>query len=345
MPVFTGDASANNLKGSFEDDTISGLGGNDTLLGGSGNDVIDGGADDDVLKMNSGDDTFTGGTGSDSFKLSKVADTNAVITDFSSEDVLDLTSTSFVNASSIGFSVAVVGADTVITAGTSTITLQNYVSSDFLTDNIAFGRQNGSLGADNFTGTSVSENYKGGAGNDTLDGLDGNDTLLGSSGDDEINGGTGDDVLAGGRDNDALFGGAGEDDLIGWTGNDTLMAGKGNDTLDGGDGADVLNGGKGNDLLNGGAGNDTLIGLDGDDTLTGGADADLFVFKRAGATQTITDFEDGTDTIKLSLAGVTGIGDVTQVDSGADLLVTVGGTSITLEGHAGTVLTADDFLF
>ena len=68
---------------------------------------------------------------------------------------------------------------------------------------------------------------------------------------------------------------------------------------------DLLIGGSGNDRLSGGAGNDWILGFGGKDILTGGAGADLFEF-RAGdsgvggnARDVITDFEHGSDKIKL----------------------------------------------
>ena len=128
----------------------------------------------------------------------------------------------------------------------------------------------------------------------------------------------------------------------GW---DKLRGGAGDDTLFGSEGDDFLNGGQGNDVLNGGSGNDILIGLNGDNTLTGGSDADIFLFKRAGSNDTVTDFEDGVDMLYVNLSGISDIGDVVQTDSGADLLLTMGATTVTLEGLAGTVLTADDFVF
>ncbi len=70
-----------------------------------------------------------------------------------------------------------------------------------------------------------------------------------------------------------------------------------------------------------------------------------FLFKRAGSNDTVTDFEDGVDMLYVNLSGISDIGDVVQTDSGADLLLTMGATTVTLEGLAGTVLTADDFVF
>ncbi|WP_377278828.1 DUF5801 repeats-in-toxin domain-containing protein [Rhizobium sp. R86522] len=67
-------AQADDIRGGFDNDTISGLGGDDTLYGnegddkiwgGDGNDVIDGGAGNDTLYGNAGNDRIVGGDGDD----------------------------------------------------------------------------------------------------------------------------------------------------------------------------------------------------------------------------------------------------------------------------------------
>lgn len=100
--------------------------------------------------------------------------------------------------------------------------------------------------------------------------------------DDVINGRGGDDVLSGLSGNDLLRGGSGNDCLFGGIGDDRLFGGSGHDTLFGGDGDDFLNGGTGNDRLGGGRGRD------------------LFVIAENSGTDTIVDFEVGTDRIALS---------------------------------------------
>ncbi|PRY75987.1 putative secreted protein (type I secretion substrate) [Yoonia maritima] len=69
----------------------------------------------------------------------------------------------------------------------------------------------------------------------------------------------------------------------------------------GSDGGDILQGQLGNDVIFGGAGDDILRDGRGSDTLTGGAGADVFILSADGATDTITDFSLGEDTIDLSL--------------------------------------------
>ncbi|WP_106746106.1 calcium-binding protein [Yoonia maritima] len=73
------------------------------------------------------------------------------------------------------------------------------------------------------------------------------------------------------------------------------------DVLIGSDGGDILQGELGGDVLRGGAGDDILRDGGGSDVLTGGAGADVFILSADGATDTITDFSLGEDSIDLSL--------------------------------------------
>ncbi|MGK7905468.1 MAG: Ig-like domain-containing protein [Hormoscilla sp.] len=68
-------------------------------------------------------------------------------------------------------------------------------------------------------------------------------------------------------------------------------------TPDGTPGNDNLIGTVGDDLLSGGSGNDTLRGGLGNDTLNGGAGSDIFVISNISGTDTIADFQVGSDRI------------------------------------------------
>ncbi len=89
------------------------------------------------------------------------------------------------------------------------------------------------------------------------------------------------DYLQGGTGNDSLNGGNGNDWIRGYGGNDSLLGGSDNDILYGDEGEDILNGGKGHDMLYGNSGSDT------------------FVLARGMGGDTIQDFSDGTDFIRL----------------------------------------------
>jgi Ca2+-binding RTX toxin-like protein len=190
-------------------------------------------------------------------------------------------------------------------------------------------------GADIINGNGGNDTLSGRAGDDRLKGGKGNDTIEGGKGDDTLNGGTGVDTasyetatsgvavslalgtsqntLGAGLDTLAKFenllGSAFADNLNGddtanqlegGTGSDTLSGNKGNDKLYGDNGRDTVKGGKGKDKLFGGKGDDELYGGKGNDTLAGNAGKDVFVFKKKGGSDTITDFQNGKDKIDLS---------------------------------------------
>ena len=92
--------------------------------------------------------------------------------------------------------------------------------------------------------------------------------------------------------------GLGGDDIIDLTSPDYSLAGQ-VITINGGLGNDVIWGSDATETLIGGDGNDILFGGSGNDTLTGGAGADTFEFTRTAGSDTITDFQSGTDNIKL----------------------------------------------
>ena len=124
----------------------------------------------------------------------------------------------------------------------------------------------------------------------------------------------GDDTLSGSGGFDSIFGGRGEDELLGLEGNDTL------------------NGGRGEDTLNGGLGNDVL---------TGGRGEDIFVLATGYGADTITDFNDGNNSIGLSegltFADLSFAGSSILVDDTKEILATVTGVDT-------TNLTASDFV-
>ncbi|MBC6476839.1 MAG: hypothetical protein GDA56_02605 [Hormoscilla sp. GM7CHS1pb] len=127
------------------------------------------------------------------------------------------------------------------------------------------------------------DHLRGTADGEYLDGLAGNDKIEAFEGDDTLVGGPGNDRLHGGRGNDSLVGGEGDDRLIGGIG----------------DGKDTLIGGNGDDRLNGGNGNDTLDGGKGNDDLRGGKGADTFILRPGDGEDTIRDFENGIDSIRV----------------------------------------------
>lgn len=138
----------------------------------------------------------------------------------------------------------------------------------------------------------------------------------------------GHDTLAGGRLDDTLVGNAGDDQLTGNEGNDRLSGGEGWDRLDGGEGNDHLDGGDGNDLLQDEAGNNVLIGGDGNDSIStgdkgynevSGGNGDDRLYASAGG---LFDGGNGNDEIQLTSGFSSTVPETAQVrgGSGNDLI-------------------------
>lgn len=108
-----GDAGGDVVFGNLGDDTVHGGNGADTVRGGQGNDTLSGGEGNDYVSGDRGADTMTGGAGADLFHTSSDAGIDSVF-DFNLAEgdrvLLDPGTT---------FTVAQVGADVVITLGSS----------------------------------------------------------------------------------------------------------------------------------------------------------------------------------------------------------------------------------
>jgi glucose/arabinose dehydrogenase len=153
------------------------------------------------------------------------------------------------------------------------------------------------------------------------------------------------DTIGGGAGDDRLFGGAGRDTIFGGAGRDTIDGGEGRDVIAGGGLGDVLRGGWAADRISGAGGFDYLDGGAGRDVLSGGAGADTFFFGPGSTADTVTDFEDNIDLIRLgegfrftSAAQALGFADAV----GDDVVFTfAGGQSLTLLGTNVAALTND----
>lgn len=90
----TGDAGNDVVYGGTGADVVDGGTGNDRLFGEDGNDRIIGGAGTDTIVGGAGRDTMTGGAAGDTFDINAAAESTPalkdVITDFASDDILDL---------------------------------------------------------------------------------------------------------------------------------------------------------------------------------------------------------------------------------------------------------------
>ena len=123
-----------------------------------------------------------------------------------------------------------------------------------------------------------------------------------------------------------------DDLLIGSDAANKIQGRGGDDEIRGRDGNDHLFGEAGDDTLIGGKGGDRLSGGEGDDRLTGNSGRDQFLFNAAEneGTDTITDFQDGRDRIRiegaefgdlrLSTLSAPGEDDMAIICSGSDVI-------------------------
>ncbi|MEM6253561.1 MAG: glycerophosphodiester phosphodiesterase family protein [Cyanobacteria bacterium P01_D01_bin.156] len=176
-------------------------------------------------------------------------------------------------------------------------------------------------------------------GENVLVGTVSNNTIAGGLSGDIISGGDGDDVLRGDLNSRDPQGNAGGDDLIfGGAGNDRIGGKGGNDELFGDAGDDLLWGDAGDDILRGDLGNDTLTG----DNFSGGSGSDTFILATGEGTDTITDFELGTDFIGLA-DGLT-FEQLSLGQNGDSAVITVGDEDLAfLNGVTASALTETSF--
>ncbi|MEL6766399.1 MAG: hypothetical protein AAFP17_04410 [Pseudomonadota bacterium] len=149
-----------------------------------------------------------------------------------------------------------------------------------------------------------------------------------------------DDSLFGGFGRDFIFGRGGNDDIGGGAGRDLLFGGSGNDTVDGGRGRDFIDGGEGQDELTGGKGRDTFFFGDNrlpEEANTEGRDI-------VGGEDTITDFQQGRDTMLLDTDAFTVDGPFQFQNALAEDLVDDGSNLIVLQNSDNDGNPATPFL-
>lgn len=331
--------SIENVNGSQQDDTLIGSDANNFFTGNLGNDTIEGRGGADTMDGSNGINTLSY---EHSAGVTMSLDGTLTATGDAAGDVIQ----NFANLTG-----SATGNDTLRGDGN---------------DNVIRG-----LGGD--------DTLSGGAGADTLDGGDGFDTadyhndaaisidlatsIFGGAatgdsfiGIEQFIGGLGDNVMKGnGAGNDfvvfsgtnLLLGRGGNDSLTGGSGIDTVKGGGGNDLISGNADDDKLIGNAGSDTIKGGDGNDTITGGGGTDTMSGGLGDDTFVFKgRASGTDTITDFQDGHDTLEFHIRGIDSLSDFSIAGNGTtDVTLVFNGQSIALHDASAINLTADDFNF
>ena len=116
------------------------------------------------------------------------------------------------------------------------------------------------------------------------------------------------------------------------------------ENLIGGRQSDHLKGNDLDNLLNGSRGNDILVGLAGNDLLIGGAGKDVFVFGQDGGIDSVRDFTDDVDLLRIE-GNARGFRSLDFSKQGGDLHIGYDTGTIILIGDAGLKLTAADFDF
>ena len=217
----TGNKLANKITGSEEDDYIDGGASKDTIIGGDGNDTIIGGKGNDSLKGGAGADVFVYASG----------DGNDIITDYSSEDKISISSGKVSSKKTSGNNV-------IFTVGSGKISVKGgksklitYVDSTGVNYYPAAPDNNVLV---NDTTVTLLKNYA--EQNFSADDYDDNIKTI--------------DASSVARDL-VITGNAKANVILGGFGHDTIIGGKNNDTLYGSDGDDVFvyNNGDGNDLI------------------------------------------------------------------------------------------------
>ena len=147
--VETGTTGNDELGGGRRNDAVIGLAGDDTLGGGNGNDVLDGGSGNDEINGSNGNDSMNGSAGNDELNGGNGNDSmnggtsddvmdggnggdlfilnddfgDDVITDFEGNDRIQFDDELFATPAAVLLAAQQVGDDTVITAGTNSVTL------------------------------------------------------------------------------------------------------------------------------------------------------------------------------------------------------------------------------
>jgi Ca2+-binding RTX toxin-like protein len=236
----------------------------------------------------------------------------------------------------------------------------------------ANGRMRGEVddqfgGLDRFTGVSQIEGTRF---EDRFTGSGGDDRFITNEGDDVVNAGAGFDLVRYDRpgsirlqldlaartavnvwdsgdprrDGTFLDSLTGVEHVRGSNGNDAMRGAAAAERLEGRNGNDLIDGRAGADTLEGGAGDDTLTGGAGNDRLTGGDGVDRFLFARGAGADTVTDFDDGTDRIRI-VSGAANFAALAISQAGDDAVVRFANVRLTLEDVAIAQLGAADFVF
>ncbi|MEO9527910.1 M10 family metallopeptidase [Roseibium sp.] len=297
-------SSIEGILGSRYSDSIIGDASDNFIRGGSGDDKMNGHYGDDILKGDAGADRIGGSSG---FDWCYYDSSNAAVR-------VDLSDNS---AESGG-----------------------HAEGDVLSSIEAI---RGSKYSDTLTGSSANNELRGLNGNDILQGNAGKDTLIGDGGNDwSLYKNSNARVVINLADSKAESGGHANGDIL--ESIESIFGSIYNDKVVGDGKANYLRGNSGNDTMLGGAGKDVLRGDAGNDVLTGGSDADTFYFVTGDGNNTIKDFENGVDVMKLVTAA-DNFGDISVTDAGADTIIEIYDVTIRLDNFDHRLIAADDFIF
>lgn len=362
--LLRGDGGNDTLLGANGNDQIEGGAGNDTALGGNGideifgedgNDTLDGGGENDLLDGGTGNDTLSGDDGDDT--LIGGAGVDRLLGEEGNDNIDGGTERDVIFGGDGNDIINGEEGDDSVSGDAGNDELRGEAGSDVLNggdgDDTLFGGDGtdtlvGGNDADTLFGEADNDTLNGQAGDDDLNGGFGRDVLIGAAGNDTLNGDEDGDTLNGGAGNDILSGGTGNDVLIGATGNDVINGGLDNDNISGGAGFDTVSGEAGNDVLRGNAGNDVLAGGVGNDALFGGTGADVFSFGIGFGSDTVRDFEDGSDIFQIDTALAADFSALTIRQVGTDTIVFANGDTsnfFRIFNTDATVLDASDFDF
>jgi Ca2+-binding RTX toxin-like protein len=277
------------LDGGAGNDQLTGGSAVDVLVGGAGADALNGGGGDDWLYTDAADTSIIGGTGFDRVFLTDTAGQAITLVGSGVELVWGNTGNDYIDLTNNG----------IVIGGPS------YIIGDFGND-VIYGSQGIDVVISGF-------------GVDAVFGNGGDDWLYVEAEDSLIVGGDGFDRgfvsgLTGvsnwdlsGSGLEVFFASDGGNDIVHNIGASVgmyILGQAGNDVISGGAGDDFFYGGLGADTIRGGAGNDNLWGGN-EGASTPGDAGDRFEFVGNWGADRVWDWQDGSDVLAFSLAGVT----------------------------------------
>ena len=372
-----GTDESDTIPGSLGSDLVFAFAGDDRIEAFEGNDTVFGGDGDDLKFGDQGNDSLLGDQGNDTLIGSNGTQDLAASANFENDDFLYGHANSDLIQGGPGADMMYSGKqddfsyggknDDMVWGDLGNDTLYGDEGNDTLVGDTADENEVepergltgmidfiwGGAGDDLINGGRSNDTLSGGVGNDTVRGGKEDDLVYGEAGDDLMYGDLGNDHLCGNEGNDTIYGdindnetftqSPGRDTICGGSGNDLLFGNEDNDRLCGGTESDTLYGGLGEDTLAGELGDDWLFGDEGNDLISGGSGEDRFILFSDSGTDTIQDFQLGTDFI--ALGGGLSFDDLTLSQSGTSTIVSLDSQQLAiLNDISVTALTESSFI-